>query len=285
MVTFDPNIRPALAPPLPDTLARVERLVAVADVVKASDEDLAWLYPDSDPLDVLRDWLDLGLGLVVVTRGGVGSDAISAQGLVHVNVPKITVSDTIGAGDSFMARLIVALDERGLANASARQRARESRSAINPTSSSSQLGALPSPARAPTLPGGLIFADMRLRGLWAYVDMDARSTKSKTRARCSSMNANTGSRRNWSVVISRSSPTTLQREAYLAFVEMFTKEPLSRAGEERAVAVWCARSMPAPIFRSRQTKPSHPEAANVLEFRISRVVTFSGLAWQVTALV
>lgn len=125
IVTFDPNIRPALAPPLPDTLARVESLVAMADVVKASDEDLAWLYPDSDPLDVLSDWLDLGPGLVVVTRGGVGADAISAQGLVHVDVPKITLSDTIGAGDSFMAGLIVALDERGLANASARQRVRD----------------------------------------------------------------------------------------------------------------------------------------------------------------
>jgi fructokinase len=93
--------------------ARVERFVALADIVKASDEDLEWLYPGRAVADVLSAWLALGPRLVVVTRGSDGADALSATGPVHVAAPKTKVADTIGAGDSFMAGLLAALLERG----------------------------------------------------------------------------------------------------------------------------------------------------------------------------
>ncbi len=90
---------------------RVERLVALADVVKASDEDIAWLYPDAAVADVQARWLALGPALVVVTRGAEGADALVARGSVHVAAPTTEVADTIGAGDSFMAGLLAALSD------------------------------------------------------------------------------------------------------------------------------------------------------------------------------
>jgi fructokinase len=113
LVSFDPNIRPALMPERAVALSRVERLVALADVVKASDEDVAWLYPDLAVADVLERWAALGPRLVVVTRGGAGADAVGPAGPLRVEAPRTTVADTIGAGDSFMAGLLADLLERG----------------------------------------------------------------------------------------------------------------------------------------------------------------------------
>ncbi len=110
-ISFDPNVRPQLMGSPDDARPRVERLVALADVVKASDEDIAWLYPDADPADVQARWLALGPALVVVTRGAEGADALVARGPVHVAAPAIEVADTIGAGDSFMAGLLRSLSD------------------------------------------------------------------------------------------------------------------------------------------------------------------------------
>ena len=88
---------------------RVERFVAAADVVKVSDEDLAWLAPGTDPAEVAQAWLGLGPALVVVTRGGEGATGICAAGRVDVSAPQIAVVDTVGAGDAFMAGLLDAL--------------------------------------------------------------------------------------------------------------------------------------------------------------------------------
>lgn len=116
LVSFDPNIRPALMPEHPAALARVERLVALADVVKASDEDAAWLYPGMPIADVLAHWAGLGAAFVVITRGGDGAEALAPSGAVHVDVPPTAVADTIGAGDSFMAALLAGVLERGFAD-------------------------------------------------------------------------------------------------------------------------------------------------------------------------
>jgi fructokinase len=105
-VTYDPNARPRLMPPPAQTRPDMERYVALSDVVKVSDEDLAWLAPDADPIDVARSWLDLGPGVVVVTFGGRGAAAVFSAGHVEVAAPPITVVDTVGAGDSFMSGLV-----------------------------------------------------------------------------------------------------------------------------------------------------------------------------------
>jgi fructokinase len=110
-VSFDPNVRPQLMGAPEDARARVERLVALSDVVKASDEDIAWLYPDASVAEILERWLELGPALVVVTRGAHGADALAASGPAHVPAPPTEVADTIGAGDSFMAGLLAALSD------------------------------------------------------------------------------------------------------------------------------------------------------------------------------
>lgn len=110
LVSFDPNVRSALVGPRDEAVARVERFVAAAHVVKASDEDLAWLYPNSAALDVLARWIRSGPGLAVLTRGVAGCAAVTAAGAeVDVSGIEVGVADTIGAGDAFMAGLLSGL--------------------------------------------------------------------------------------------------------------------------------------------------------------------------------
>lgn len=113
-ISYDPNVRPALMGDLEVARARVERFVALADIVKASDEDLAWLYPDRAPGDTIAVWLSAGPALVVVTGGAEGANAVAASGSVHIDAPLTEVVDTIGAGDSFMAGLLAALSDADL---------------------------------------------------------------------------------------------------------------------------------------------------------------------------
>ncbi|TKR26635.1 carbohydrate kinase [Cellulomonas hominis] len=123
-ITYDPNLRPTVMGPVDLVRGEVERLVARADVVKVSDEDLAWLYPGSDPHDVLGRWVgDHALAMGVLTRGAQGPSAILRSGeRVDVPAPAVTVVDTIGAGDSFMGGLLHALDQDGLTGAGGRDR-------------------------------------------------------------------------------------------------------------------------------------------------------------------
>lgn len=124
-ISFDPNVRPQLMGSADTARPRIERLVALADLVKASDEDLAWLYPDAAATEVAERWLALGPALVVVTRGGDGAEATARAGRIHVPAPRTPVADTIGAGDSFMAGLLAALSDRGLLGADHREALRE----------------------------------------------------------------------------------------------------------------------------------------------------------------
>jgi fructokinase len=119
-VSYDPNARPALMGDPDVALAKVLAYVGTADVVKVSEEDLAWLRPGVDPLDVAGAWLMRGAALVVLTRGEGGADALTREGLVHVDSPPTTVVDTVGAGDSFMSGLLDGLGRAGLLGASRR---------------------------------------------------------------------------------------------------------------------------------------------------------------------
>jgi len=115
-ISYDPNVRPSLMGDPTEVRAKIEQLVGLSDVVKASDEDIAWLY-DGVPLSVvLRLWGQLGPALMVVTRGDKG--AVVALGitgeLASIDAPVVEVVDTVGAGDSFMAGLLSGLLEAGL---------------------------------------------------------------------------------------------------------------------------------------------------------------------------
>ncbi len=101
--------------------AQVEAVVALADIVKASDEDLLWLSPDESVADHAARWLTLGPSIVVVTRGARGATGYLKDGRrIDVTAPAITPVDTVGAGDSFMAGLIDGLWSQGYLGASSR---------------------------------------------------------------------------------------------------------------------------------------------------------------------
>ena len=117
-ISFDPNCRPSIITDKDFAREQTERFVALADVVKASDEDLEWLYPGVDVRESARRWLSLGghegPAMVVVTRGAAGPWGITAAGEAEAPTPKVKVADTVGAGDSFMAALLSGIVDRGL---------------------------------------------------------------------------------------------------------------------------------------------------------------------------
>jgi fructokinase len=113
-ITYDPNVRPSLMGERERAAATIERFVALADVVKVSDEDLEWLFPAEDSADAAQRWLGLGPALVVVTLGSKGAFAACKAGVVSVPPVIVVVADTVGAGDSFMSGLIDGLWSAGL---------------------------------------------------------------------------------------------------------------------------------------------------------------------------
>jgi fructokinase len=113
-VSYDPNVRPALLGDAARARPDIEHLVAMSDVVKVSDDDLRWLYPDRSDEEVAQDWLASGPALVVVTRGGAGAYAVSAGLELRRAAVPIDLVDTVGAGDSFTSGLLDGLHRADL---------------------------------------------------------------------------------------------------------------------------------------------------------------------------
>ncbi|OLT28607.1 carbohydrate kinase [Nocardiopsis sp. CNR-923] len=112
-VTLDPNIRPDGVGDPDEARALALRHAAQAHLVKASDEDLAFLCPDLPPLRAARAIATLGPALVVVTLGAKGAVALTHTREVEVRAPRVRVADTVGAGDAFMGALLHWLDRAG----------------------------------------------------------------------------------------------------------------------------------------------------------------------------
>lgn len=137
-VSYDPNARPALMGDPATALPQVRRRVALSDVVKASDEDIAWLLgrgdetlTDDEIVAVLHDWAALGAALVVATLGPRGALAVHRGEVLHVEGRQVEVADTVGAGDSFASGLISALlDAELLGPAEVRSRLAEADPAV-----------------------------------------------------------------------------------------------------------------------------------------------------------
>ena len=111
-IVLDPNVRPAVFGDQTSYRARFERITQLADIVKMSDDDAAWIYPGLGTDDIVEHVLRLGPRLVAVTLGTEGAIAASRDGRACVPAVRVTVADTVGAGDSFGAALLAALIER-----------------------------------------------------------------------------------------------------------------------------------------------------------------------------
>jgi len=114
VVSYDPNVRPAVLGDVADPWSDVRRIAAGAAVVKLSDQDGEYLQPGRS-LDDLLDTLLRGehTQLAAITRGEHGLLLATENHRVHVPAPKVDVVDTVGAGDACMAGLLAALYQRG----------------------------------------------------------------------------------------------------------------------------------------------------------------------------
>ncbi|MBN9107108.1 MAG: carbohydrate kinase [Propionibacteriaceae bacterium] len=113
-ISYDPNIRPALMGRPDQVLPMVERFVSCSDVVKASEDDVEWLYGETPLPQVLDRWTELGASICAITRGGEAMAVSTLGDHRWFQPPKVAVADTVGAGDSAMAGLLSGLLDAGL---------------------------------------------------------------------------------------------------------------------------------------------------------------------------
>jgi fructokinase len=121
LVALDPNCRPTMIDDPAAFRGRLARLLARTDVLKASEDDLAWIDPGADPVTAARALLAGDDRVALVTLGGEGALAITAQAAVEVPSPKVRVVDTIGAGDAFIGAFLAHWRGRRLGRADLRR--------------------------------------------------------------------------------------------------------------------------------------------------------------------
>ena len=118
IISLDPNIRPGFVSDETGYRERLSLMIGLADIIKISDEDLAWLVPDfgsaADFEAIAGKWLAGGASLVMLTRGGDGALAHCHAGSIAVPANQSQVVDTVGAGDTFNAGLLAGLDRAGM---------------------------------------------------------------------------------------------------------------------------------------------------------------------------
>ena len=114
VLAIDPNCRPSVTGDLPGYRTRLNQMFGLADIIKLSTADLDYLRPGADPDRVARDWIAAGASLVVLTRGGDGASAWTADGTVSMPASRVVLVDSVGAGDSFIAAVLFQLDRMGL---------------------------------------------------------------------------------------------------------------------------------------------------------------------------
>ncbi|WP_172296842.1 carbohydrate kinase [Pseudoruegeria sp. HB172150] len=112
-IMIDPNIRTSFITDETAYRARIERMVALADIVKVSDEDLHWIMGEGETSALARAMLQKGPKIVCITEGAKGAHGVTAGGEVFVPARKVEVADTVGAGDTFNAGVLAALDGAG----------------------------------------------------------------------------------------------------------------------------------------------------------------------------
>lgn len=111
---LDPNIRPGFISDKERHLARMRRMIAMADIVKLSDDDLAWFGETGSHAEIAARWLKMGPKLVIITGGAKGAEGYTREHSVSVASQKVAVVDTVGAGDTFNAGVMASFHEQGV---------------------------------------------------------------------------------------------------------------------------------------------------------------------------
>lgn len=115
---LDPNIRPGFIPDKDRHMQRMRRMIAMTDIVKVSDEDLAWFGESGTTHEIARRWIEAadeqGPKLILVTHGADGVTGYTSDLTVNVAAERVPVVDTVGAGDTFTAGVLASLHEAGL---------------------------------------------------------------------------------------------------------------------------------------------------------------------------
>ncbi len=113
LISLDPNVRPTVIADREHYLEQLAGWVALSDVVKVSDEDLAWLFPGEPAETVARRWSTAGPALVLVTSGAAGAWATTGALEARTGSPSVEVADTVGAGDAFTSATLAFLWRTG----------------------------------------------------------------------------------------------------------------------------------------------------------------------------
>lgn len=113
LIMLDPNIRPGFIRDAAAYRARLARMIATADIVKVSDEDLLWLEGPGEIEPRARAILSRGPKMVFVTGGPQGAYGFTATDAIFAPARRVAVIDTVGAGDTFNAGVLAALSRAG----------------------------------------------------------------------------------------------------------------------------------------------------------------------------
>jgi fructokinase len=131
LVMLDPNIRVGLVPDS-EYRDRLQIAISQSTIVKASEADLAWIYPGLGYEQAAERVLADGVSLVVVTLGEKGAFGANQRGArILVAAPHVEVVDTIGAGDAFGAALLAWLHDHSALRSDFRLEADELKAALD----------------------------------------------------------------------------------------------------------------------------------------------------------
>lgn len=113
VIALDPNVREHLIADQRAYRQRLDSLLRMASIIKVSTEDLSVLHASESPEDVARRWQAMGPSVIIVTDGSNGAFTLLNGTWTHFSGERVTVADTVGAGDTFQASLLAGLAVTG----------------------------------------------------------------------------------------------------------------------------------------------------------------------------